>query len=331
MGLGFVGDVVNRVNGQVADKVSDAYDIASGRKAARKQEKAAKKASKKATKTVKRAQTYNKQQVAQGRTDIQQGTQQAADAMGQGYTQGRTDMGRGAYQGRRDLALGYGQAKDDLSQGFGQAREDIGATPNRLAGLLDGGLAAGFQTDPGYQFRLQQGLDAINAKASAMGGRHGGATLKALMEHGQNFASNEFQNYANRTMGLAQGADQGDQWRTGSLADLARQQGQGLAGASIGQGQGLSNIAFGTGQGLASMAQNQGQSLGNLYSGQGQNLASLGMQGSGINAGLAGNAAQAQMGAVPYAGAEDQATANTLNTLIGVGGKIGAAAAGSGG
>lgn len=55
-----------------------------------------------------------------------------------------------------------------------------------------------FQQDPGYQFRMQQGQDAIQRSAAAAGGLQNGGTLRALTEYGQNFASNEYNNAYNR-------------------------------------------------------------------------------------------------------------------------------------
>lgn len=51
-----------------------------------------------------------------------------------------------------------------------------------------------FQADPGYQFRMAEGQKALERSAAARGGLGGGATLKALANYGQNFASNEYQN-----------------------------------------------------------------------------------------------------------------------------------------
>lgn len=53
-------------------------------------------------------------------------------------------------------------------------------------------------SDPGYQFRLQQGEGALQAAAAAKGiGRTGGA-LKDILGWGQQFASQEYQNVYNR-------------------------------------------------------------------------------------------------------------------------------------
>ena len=53
-------------------------------------------------------------------------------------------------------------------------------------------------SDPSYQFRVQQGQDAIQSSAAAQGGLLSGATLKALQNYGQESASQEYGNAYNR-------------------------------------------------------------------------------------------------------------------------------------
>ena len=55
-----------------------------------------------------------------------------------------------------------------------------------------------FQQDPGYQFRLSEGLNALDRTAAARGGLMSGAALKAAGRYGQDYASNEYQNAYNR-------------------------------------------------------------------------------------------------------------------------------------
>ena len=52
--------------------------------------------------------------------------------------------------------------------------------------------------DPSYQFRVNQGNNAIQGGAAAQGGLLSGATLKALQNYGQEAASQEYQNAYNR-------------------------------------------------------------------------------------------------------------------------------------
>lgn len=51
-----------------------------------------------------------------------------------------------------------------------------------------------FEADPGYQFRKQEGLNAINAAGAANGSLLSGATFKALSKYGSNLASQEYAN-----------------------------------------------------------------------------------------------------------------------------------------
>ena len=67
---------------------------------------------------------------------------------------------------------------------------------------------ANFQTDPGYQFQLQQGLRAVDAGAASQGMLRSGATLKAEDTFGQGLAEQDFTNYYNRLFGLSQLGEQ---------------------------------------------------------------------------------------------------------------------------
>lgn len=61
----------------------------------------------------------------------------------------------------------------------------------------------GFEASPGYQFRLQQGQDAISGSAAAQGNYFSGNTMKALNDYGQNMASQEYNNYLRNLGSLA--------------------------------------------------------------------------------------------------------------------------------
>ena len=56
------------------------------------------------------------------------------------------------------------------------------------------------QNDPGFQFRLQQGQQALENSAAARGGLLSGGTAKALERYAQDYASNEYQNVYNRSL-----------------------------------------------------------------------------------------------------------------------------------
>jgi len=57
---------------------------------------------------------------------------------------------------------------------------------------------ADFQADPGYNFRLTEGLKALDRQAAARGGLISGGALKAAQRYGQDAASQEYQNAFNR-------------------------------------------------------------------------------------------------------------------------------------
>jgi hypothetical protein len=55
-----------------------------------------------------------------------------------------------------------------------------------------------YQADPGYGFRLSEGMKALDRTAAARGGLLSGATFKAAQRYGQDLASQEYQNAFNR-------------------------------------------------------------------------------------------------------------------------------------
>jgi hypothetical protein len=55
-----------------------------------------------------------------------------------------------------------------------------------------------YQADPGYAFRMKQGMDAMNATAAARGGLISGNALKAGQTFGQEMGSQEYQNSFSR-------------------------------------------------------------------------------------------------------------------------------------
>lgn len=88
---------------------------------------------------------------------------------------------------------------------------------------------AQFQQDPGYQFRLSEGLKALDRQAAARGGLISGGALKAAQRYGQEAASQEYTNAFNRYQAERQA-------RLGPLQSLAGV-GQTTAQQIAGQGQ----------------------------------------------------------------------------------------------
>jgi hypothetical protein len=70
------------------------------------------------------------------------------------------------------------------AEGFGKYSRDFGMSD--------------FEKDPGYEFRLSEGLKGLDRSAAARGGMISGAALKAAGRYGQDYASNEYSNAFNR-------------------------------------------------------------------------------------------------------------------------------------
>jgi hypothetical protein len=58
--------------------------------------------------------------------------------------------------------------------------------------------ASDFQADPGYAFRLSEGMKALDRSAAARGGLISGSALKGAQRYGQDLGSQEYQNAFNR-------------------------------------------------------------------------------------------------------------------------------------
>jgi hypothetical protein len=55
-----------------------------------------------------------------------------------------------------------------------------------------------FQQDPGYEFRMSEGMKALERSAAARGGLLSGSMLKGIQRFGQDMGSQEYQNAFNR-------------------------------------------------------------------------------------------------------------------------------------
>ena len=105
------------------------------------------------------------------------------------------DASNAAIQQQKD-ALAQQAALSAPYRGLGESA--MGAYQN-LLGIGKGGqidptkAMQTLQQMPGYQFQLQQGLDAATAKANAMGLGLSGNTLQALTNYGQGLASTSYQ------------------------------------------------------------------------------------------------------------------------------------------
>lgn len=143
--------------------------------------------------------------------------------------------------------------------------------------------------DPGYAFRLSEGMKALERSAAARGGLLSGAQMKGIQRYGQDMASQEYANAYNRALTeynarvnrestgynrLAALAGVG-QTSTGQLSSAAGQLGSGLAGTYGQMGQAQAAGILGAGEARASgylgMANSLNKALGtglNYYQNQ---------------------------------------------------------------
>jgi hypothetical protein len=150
-------------------------------------------------------------------------------------------------------------------------RTDPGYKP--LTGLESPGQfnfsTTGDMAVPSYTWRLNQGLNAVNSSAAARGGYFSGNTGKALMDYGQNAASQEYANQFSRYNQMLQNY----MGQEGFNADLYNQaynrqmgmnQNQYNQWAGIaGMGQNAANTTVGAGNQFATNAGNMAMNQGN--------------------------------------------------------------------
>jgi hypothetical protein len=130
------------------------------------------------------------------------------------------------------------------------------AAMNRLAAMTEPGgrLTQDFgydpfqyQADPGYAFRLKEGLNAMNASAAARGGLISGNALRAGQAYGQQMGSQEYGAAFNRYLQNYANAQNTFQMNRNNLVDplkfLSSQGQAAAAGQAANIGQGAANTA----------------------------------------------------------------------------------------
>jgi hypothetical protein len=161
------------------------------------------------------------------------------------------------------------ESLDYLREGRDLGRADL--APYQQAGLSDyyalrDNVGTSFQESPGYQFAVQEGVNAIDRGASARGLLNSGARLRELTRYGTGMANQEYNNWLSRLQSLA-GVGQ---TATGQASSLAAQTGN--MGAGLIQNAG-NNVAQQTMQGGQAQASGQigvaNSTLGGIQQGVG--------------------------------------------------------------
>lgn len=176
-----------------------------------------------------------------------------------------------------ETQLGY--ANIDLQKELAQEQRedfapwrDVGekALNDLWSGVQSGEFEVGdidVTKDPGYQFRMDQGVEALDKSAAARGRLLSGAQQKGVTDYAQNVASQEYANaYAREANQKARKYNMLSSLSSGGQASAARQAGatgqlastSGNIMANMGQAQ--SNAAYAGGQARAGAYQGMAQS-----------------------------------------------------------------------
>ena len=165
-------------------------------------------------------------------------------------------------------------AQEAMVGPYVEAGKNALAEYQKLAPYQSFGMAQ-FQADPGYQFRLSEGMKALERSAAARGLLQSGTTLKGIQRFGQDLASAEYENAFSRYLterearmdpyrylaGQGQAAAAGQAANVGTtganLAEIAAQRGNIQAQQAMGTANAFGGALNTIGQGVTSYAMNQ--------------------------------------------------------------------------
>lgn len=123
-----------------------------------------------------------------------------------------------------------------------------------------------YQKDPGYDFRMQEGIKALDRSAAARGSLNSGAQLRRLTRYGQDYASNEYQRVYDRIAQIA-GFGRG---ASSESAGVIVNTGQNIGGALINAGEARASGFVASGNAIAN-ALGQGAKAFGAFGGGGGN------------------------------------------------------------
>lgn len=216
---------------------------------------------------------------------IQQGVTAGADALTTGANNAIDTLGtRGQGTALSALGQGYGQARNDLTAGYVGAQPALAKLGSAYGHMVQGGqgafdryldaagangaegnarATAAFRAGPGYEFALNQGLEAIQRSAASRGMSAGGNTTADMLKFATGLADQSYQNYVSN---LQNGAGFYNTGLSGQAQGLGAQ-----IGASIGQGTALAQLGQASGRDQANLY----GTAANVQSGLGTGVANL--------------------------------------------------------
>ena len=197
------------------------------------------------------------------------------------------DAARASQRGT-DAAIGEQRdARAEYQQNI-QPYLGLGGTAVGRLQQLQGGDFSAFTADPGYQFALDQGLEAIRSRGAAGGNYGGGGTTADLLRYATGTAQQGYGDYFNRQYNLATlgqnaaaGAGTAGMNTASNIGNLLTQNANAQGAASINSANAWSNF----GSQLGTLA-------GNAY----------GQYGGGFNFGGSPGSVSTQQIAIPQSG-----------------------------
>jgi hypothetical protein len=274
------------------------------------------------------------------RDAILSGTQDAGSALRTGLNLGGSEL-----RGGRDLALanltgGFDTARGDIMSGTNAALSEfdpVTGFANRVGGGTDLYLDAlgvrgpegnqraveAFQAGPGFNFALDQGIDAISRRRAAQGLNDSGNADRDATAFATGLANQEFGSFLDRLGGLAPLELAASQGAAAGRAGLQSGQGQALADLASGQGLAAAGLEERTGQSLAGLAERVYGNQANLQASEGRSLADLftreGVSAADVISGSSPGIANTFIGAANAKSAGAGNIANLgINTLGGI-------------
>jgi hypothetical protein len=181
----------------------------------------------------------------------------------------------------------YNQTRSDLSpyNTTGQTAETQQANLLGLNGQTAADTAMStYQTSPGYQWQMSEGLKGVDAGAAASGMLRSGATLKAEDTYAAGLANSDFSNYYSRLSGLTTTGESAASQQASSNTSTGSQLASTYTGAGNAQSSIYGNTASGVSNTVNSLMSNpnfqnwinnSGSGSGSIYntgSGSGSNL-----------------------------------------------------------
>ena len=191
----------------------------------------------------------------------------------------QANAARQAAQGIADANITSNQLMARMNE-QNQARQEpfyqagLSALPAYTQGVMPGGdlvrpfAESDFKADPGYGFRMKEGMQALDRSAAARGGLLSGATLKGAERFGQDIASNEYNNAYNRYVG-----NQATQRNAlAGLTGFAPTASSAMQAGDTAYGSNAANLASNTANAMAGAGATRASSYGNALAGIGQNI-----------------------------------------------------------